>query len=784
MINDIARLLEFDKIIERMKPFAHSPATLRLLEAIAPLPSRLQMELRLAQIEESRSLAAGGISLPFDQFADITAIIERVRPKGALLGTDELLVLIPLLQVSSRIAALLDYRSDIPLLKELAADVHGFPDILGPLEQTIAPDGGLLDTASEQLFNLRRKSRNLAARIRKRLEEIVRERETAIFLQDDFITQRNGRWVIPVRMDSKGMVPGVVHDVSGSGETAFMEPIEIIGIVNELENISAEEKAEQIRILKEITGWIREDADALLADFHSLVQLDFVNAAGRFADLINAGVPQITDDFFINITDGRHPLLALMQKERGGSAVVPLELRLGGSSPNRVLLITGPNTGGKTIAIKTAGLLLLMAQSGIPVPADNSSVFPAEGRLLADIGDDQSIEESLSTFSAHIRKISAIVDRADQRTVVLLDELGTGTDPLQGGAIACATLADLMGHGALVLATTHLTDIVTFVQKTGGMANAAMEFDRTSLTPCYRLIMGEPGESHTIDIARRCGLPERILQMAQQLAGRMESEFHALLAELKESRKKNELLLEATIQREKLLVEKERLAELALQDSATKAGETRLKALAEAKSLVNAARAEINRILDDARREKSRTGAAAIAAVEAGLDTEIQQLQPQGRLDIENLRPGAALYIHLLGRNATLLSIDKKHGRLRINAGSLEMEVPFGGVSAPREERRTAKSGGRISLPNPATAATELNLIGCRVDEAVAKIDRFIDDAILSGTREVRIIHGRGTGALMRCVREQLLRSQQIESFRPGEPFEGGDGVTVVVLPG
>lgn len=782
MTNDIARLLEFDKIIARMKPFAYSPATVQLLEAIKPLPSRRQIELRLAQIEESRTLGSGGISLPFDFFDDITAIIDRVRPKGALLGTDELLVLLPLLQVSKRITALLHYRNDIPLLKELAADVRGFPDILEPLEQTLSPDGGLLDTASEHLFNLRKNSRNLAAKIRKRLEEIVRERETAIFLQDDFITQRNGRWVIPVRMDSKGMVPGVVHDVSGSGETAFMEPIEIIGIVNELENISAEEKGEQIRILKEIAGWIREEADALLADFHALVQLDFINAAGKFADLICAGVPQITDEFIITINNGRHPLLALMQRERGGCSVVPLDLRLGGSSSNRVLLITGPNTGGKTIAIKTAGLLLLMAQSGIPVPADNNSVFPYEGRLLADIGDDQSIEESLSTFSAHIRKISKILEHADHRTIVLLDEIGTGTDPLQGGAIACAILADLMNHGALVLATTHLTDIVTFVQKTGGMANAAMEFDRSSLTPCYRLIMGEPGESHAIDIARRCGLPERILQMALQLAGRMESEFHTLLGELKESRIKNEILLEANVQREKLLVEKEYLAELALHEVDRKAVETRLKTLADAKNLVNAARAEINRILDDARREKNRTAATAMAAVEAGLDTEIRKSQPESRVDLTTLQPGDALFIHLLGRNATLLSIDRKHERLRINAGSLDMEVPFEGVSAPREERRPVKIVSRKSLPAVTSGASELNLIGCRVDETVAKVDRFIDDAILNGAREVRIIHGRGTGALMRSVREQLSRNQEVESFRPGEPFEGGDGVTVVIV--
>jgi DNA mismatch repair protein MutS2 len=783
-MNTISRLLEFDKIVCRIQQFAHSLTTRDLLEEIAPLQSRPAIELRLAQIEEVRALGAAGICLPIDNFADITALIDRVRPRGALLDTDELLLLIPLLQVSKRMAALLRYRSDIPLLKELGKDIDGFPDILDPLEQTLAPDGGLLDTASALLFKLRKDSRSLASRVRKRLEEIVRERETAIFLQDDFITQRNGRWVIPVRMDSKGMVPGVVHDVSNSGETAFMEPIEIIGLVNELENINAEEKAEQIRILKEIAAWIREDADALLADFNALVQLDFINAAALFADLIDAATPQIADELIIHIQQGRHPLLALMQRERGGNEVVPLDVRLGGSSANRVLLITGPNTGGKTIAIKTAGLLMLMAQSGIPVPAAASSVFPATGRLLADIGDDQSIEESLSTFSAHIRKISSILAHADQSAIVLLDELGTGTDPLQGGAIACATLADLMNKGALVLATTHLVDIVTFVQRTSGMTNAAMEFDRDRLTPCYRLIIGEPGQSHALDIARRCGLPERILEKAQQLAGKMESEFHSLLAELKETRTKNELLLAATKEREKLLAEQERLAAETLRDIAVRERDSREKALAAAKALINATKAEINRILDAARKDKNRKAAVEIAAVAAGIDAEIRELRPEKQLDIETLQPGAALFIPLLGHNATLLSIDRKHERLRIVAGSLEMEVPFSGAAVPREEKRTAKISGRNFLASEAPAATTLNLIGCRVDDAVARVDKFIDDAILNGAREVRIIHGKGTGALMRSVREQLARSQQVESFRQGEPFEGGDGVTVVTLQG
>jgi len=542
MTKDTLRLLEFHKIIDCIASFAHSSAALPLINALAPLGGKFDSELRLSLVAEIRNLSVSGIRLPLEPYDNIAGVIELARPEGSLLSTEELSLLVPFLIVSDRIKKLLSYRSDIPLLTQISADVDSFPDILDPLQHSIAPDGGLLDSASDLLFNLRKNQRHLVGRVRKRLEEIVREREVAIFLQDDFITQRNGRWVIPVRMDSKGMVPGVVHDVSRSGETAFMEPIEIIGMVNELENLNAEEKAEQIRILKEITAWIREDADAILASFKAVVYLDFLNSIASFADLVGAKNPQITDKMTLQILAGYHPLLLLMERGSGVSSVVPLDLGLGEEAGIKTLLITGPNTGGKTIAIKVAGLLTLMAQSGIPVPADSKSVFPAKAKIVADIGDEQSIEESLSTFSAHIRKITAILATADQQTLALLDELGTGTDPVQGGAIACAALEELMQKGSVVLATTHLIDIVTYVQKTAGMMNAAMEFDQQSLTPLFRLTMGEPGQSHALDIARRCGMPERIIAAATLFAGKMESEFHTLLADLKRSRSESELL--------------------------------------------------------------------------------------------------------------------------------------------------------------------------------------------------------------------------------------------------
>ncbi|NVN99721.1 MAG: Smr/MutS family protein [Geobacteraceae bacterium] len=777
-----ARLLEFEKIIDSISMFAHSPATLPLITALAPLRSKIAAQSRFALLQEIRELSSSGVKLPLGHFEEISRVIELSRPQGSLLSTEELSVLIPFLKVSASINRLFSYRNDTPLLLEATCDISSFPEILEPLEHTIAPDGGILDTASNLLFNLRKNSRHLVGRIRKRLEEIVRERAVAIFLQDDFITQRNGRWVIPVRMDSKGMVPGVVHDVSRSGETAFMEPIEIIGMVNELENLHAEEKAEEIRILKEITGWIREDADAILASFNAVVNLDFLNSIAAFADILNAQAPGLSDGVELEIIGGFHPLLLMLSKERKNAAIVPLELKLGGESGIRTVLITGPNTGGKTIAIKAAGLLMLMAQSGIPVPVDRRSIFPATARLSADIGDEQSIEESLSTFSAHIRKISSILDTADSQTVVLLDELGTGTDPLQGGAIACATLSDLMQKGSVVLATTHLVDIVAYVQKTPGMTNAAMEFDRKSLTPLYRLTMGEPGQSHALDIARRCGLPERILKAAESFAGTMESEFHSLLADLKESINNNERLRNDLAYRDKELLTKEADLEAARKEIEAIRRQAREKGLLEAKTLVNASKAELNRILEEAKKDKSRKSVGMLASIDAKLDSELNEITPQTPVDREALREGANVHVRTLGTNATVIAIDKKNERLRVRAGSIELEVPFSAIS-PEEVKPQSARNSRASRPGcQAESPYELNLIGKRVDDALLELEKFLDNCAVAGMSEVRIIHGIGTGALMRGVREQLARSPHVESFRAGEGFEGRDGVSVVKI--
>lgn len=781
--NETLRTLEFDKILAAIAVYGHSTATAGEIAHISPMDDREAITRRFGQTDEIRRMSLQGIAIPLSSFEDITALLDAVRPEGAVLDPTELVVLFPLLRTMTAIAKQFAYRTDIPLLRELAGHVTGFPDILDELEVSIDSEGEILDSASPLLFDLRKKKRTLTERIRRRLSEIVRETGVTTFLQDDFITQRGGRWVIPVRMDSKGMVPGVVHDVSNSGETAFMEPLEIIGLANELENLVAEEKAEMIRIVRTICRMIRQEADGLADQFRTLVQLDLLNAVAAFADSLGAETPEINDARFIRVNGGRHPLLALMARERGTGSVVPLDLSLG--ETDQAMVITGPNAGGKTIALKTTGLLHLMALAGIAVPAAPTSSFPLISGLLVDIGDEQSIEQSLSTFSAHVSNIADILNRADDRTVVLLDELGTGTEPVQGAAISCAVLADLQEKGARIIATTHLTDIIGFVHKREGMVNASMEFDRATLTPLYRLKKGEPGQSHALEIARRYGLPDRVVEFATGMLSRMETEFHELLAELKDQRRLHEEALAEAERLRRDAEEKARSARDRLAEAEAKRREAMEKGFQEAKEIVRGARREVNAIIEEARREKSREARKKIDEAEAAVEAKLQEFHPEERLPLNAVNEGDTVHVKRLGHDVTVLALDRKAGTLKVRAGTFELVVEAADVTPPREKgakKPKARAAAKIATPSMESAPHELNLIGLRVDEALGRLEPFLNHASLEGYGEVRIVHGKGTGALMRGVREHLDGHPLVREFRPGEPFEGGEGATVVLL--
>jgi len=781
--------LEFHRILELAAGYTKSGPGAELTRSIRPLDNADSIRRRFSVIAELRRLSDENSPLRLGQFEDIAPMLTTLRPAGSVLDGKDLLLFIPVLGNMETVVETLDERQEeLPALYEAFSGMSGFPGILGDLEQSIGGEGEILDSASPELKKLRQSLRALDSRISRRLGEITREPDVEIFLQDDFVTKRSGRWVIPVRMDSKGMVKGVVHDVSRSGETAFMEPLEIIGLSNELENLSAEAKAEEIRVLKRLSGSIRELAEQLAVEFRLLVELDMLLSLSLMSERLGAEAPSIGEAGRLRLLGARHPLLMLLAGE-SASQVVPLDMELGEGS--NVMVITGPNAGGKTIAIKTVGILMLMASSGIPVPARSESVLPLADSLLVDIGDDQSIEESLSTFTAHATRIAIIVRESSPGSLVLLDELGTGTDPLQGSAIGCGVLSEISKKGSLVIATTHLTDIVAYVHKADGMSNASMEFDIRTMTPLYRLVQGEPGQSHAIEAAERSGMPPGVIEFARKMAGTERLELESMLMELKAARAGYEKEL-AAIEGERASLESERSKlEQKLNELERNRKDELRKALEGARQEAAEVRRSIHALLDEAKASKKpRSALKAIDKAARELDERIDELKERERftpMPLEEIEQGARVYVSTLGRDAVVAGTDKGRGRVRIRMGQKELDVPASSVSRSKSpDTPAAKTGGTVTTPGSVVSdlgiGTEIKIIGLRVEEALEKLEPFLNRTSLAGLTSVRIIHGIGTGALKRAVREHLDGHPLVEGFEDAMPEAGGAGVTQVRL--
>jgi DNA mismatch repair protein MutS2 len=634
---------------------------------------------------------------------------------------------------------------------------------------------------------LRSQVRQVEARIRKQLTELIQDHQLAPLLQDDFITQRSGRWVIPVRMESRKQIRGVVHDVSRSGETAFVEPLAIIQLSNELENLVAEQKAEENRILRDLSAGLREIAGELEGGLKVVVALDLLQGAAFLADQLQCEPPGLTLEGSIRLVQGRHPLLELAFRRQGSRpALVPLDLQLGGE--DRVMVITGSNAGGKTVALKTAGLLTVMALSGLPVPARDSSVFPLIENLLVDIGDEQSIESSLSTFSAHIRHISAILKNAADRTLVLLDELGTSTDPDEGAALACAVLTRLKEQGALVLATTHLTGIKVFTERSPGMVNAAMEFDPQTLKPLYRLKTGQPGLSHALEVAGQYGLDPAVIAQARELLGGQKVELDRLILDLNERRSEFEKALEEISRREALLVEREQ--DLAAEREALPEERKRILAetYREASDYLVSLRRQMQALLEEIKVKGRSRGREVLKEVEKVQSAVTEQWRSVAEeeavrpLTLEEIAEGRTVYVPSLGYDAEVVSLLKKQNRVRLRAEGFEIEVPAGEIEASRGKRPAPRSAPAVRTPVVAEPFSRLHLIGLRAEEALSRLEPFLNQAVLGGLREVVIVHGFGEGILARAVRDHLKNHPLVKTFRPGAASEGGAGATIAVL--
>jgi DNA mismatch repair protein MutS2 len=783
-------LLEFDKLLTMISGYSLSEASGKAVLEISPLNKREEIEKRQRLIGEIMRMAHLGSPLKLSGFPDISRLIIKARPEGAVLEPDELSRFLPVLSMSSEVARQIAGTDGLPELKELTFGLTGFPDLLHLLKRSIDSEGNILDGASPLLLELREKIRRLDARLRKKLEEMVRDERISVFLQDDFITKRSGRWVIPVRMDSKGQVAGVVHDVSKSGETAFIEPLAIISPANELENLAAEEKAEEIRILKYISAIIRQQSEGIGGEYEIIVHMDLLNSIAKFALDLQMETPSISGTGAIRLVKGRHPLLLLAFRKKGGpQQVVPLDLGLGPDTT--VMVITGSNAGGKTIAVKTIGLLLLMALSGMPVPADSSSVFPLVENILVDIGDEQSIESSLSTFSAHVSNISGILKSASARSVVLVDELGTGTDPEEGAALACAVLKELGGSGALVFATTHLSDIKGFVHRTKGMLNASMEFDRVTLTPLYKLRIGEPGQSHALETARRYGLPDSIIDSAKAMLGGVKVEFDNLIADLNRKREHYEKSLTELEELRKEAESKLNRADQTLAEAEKRKKDTLAEAYNEASEFLRGTKKEIRDLMDDLKKLEKRKSREALR--EAKQKIEVRQKHVDEAIknyaveetetpSLEELAEGDIVFARSLGYDASIIKINRKLKRVRVGTGNIEIELPLSDVAVKRGKSLSGNRGdSRIEMPDE-MPSSRINLVGLRVDEAMSRLEPFLNHASLAGLTEIVVIHGVGSGILAKAVREHLEGHPLVAGFRVGDKGEGGAGVTVVAM--
>ncbi len=777
--------LEFHKLLELVAGLTHSEASEKAVREIVPFDRMQDILTRQGRVLEIMRMSDEGTPLRISYFPDISSLIAKVRPEGAVLDGHEVAGFIPVLDISGDISSQTHENDWLPFLRELASGLTGFPDLLRMLKRSVDSEGNILDSASALLADLREQIRRLEGRIRKKLEEMVRDDNIAIFLQDNFVTKRSGRWVIPVRMDAKGQVAGVVHDVSKSGETAFMEPLAIIHIANELENLVAEQKAEEIRILRSISSKIRESAEGISAEYSVLVHLDLLNAISGLADKLHMEIPRVMDSGSITLIGARHPLLLLALRRTGGSReVVPLDVSLG--DDNTVMVITGSNAGGKTISIKTVGLLLVMALSGMPVPASSSSAFPLVRRLLVDIGDEQSIESSLSTFSAHVANISRILKAAEPMSLVLIDELGTGTDPDEGGALACAVLKELRESRALVFATTHLSEIKGYVHRTEGMVNASMEFDQKSLSPLYRLRIGEPGQSHALETAKRYGLPERIIDSAKAMLGGIKIEFDALISDLNRKRADYEKGI-AELEKQKAdLDEKKRLIEKRLSEAEALRKESLEKAYTEASEIVSVVKRQMHALMEDmkkAEKAKSRDILKEVGESQKQISQKLREYDTadMGSPSVDDLKEGDTVFVRSLGYDASVLKISSNQ-RLRVIAGDKEIEIPVSDVGIGRG-KPVGKDAVQIKTDTgDEPVSTRLMLIGTRVEEALSRLEPFLNHASLAGLSEVTVIHGLGTGALSRAVREHLEGHPLVKKFRKGEQSEGGNGVTIVTL--
>ncbi|MEI3236077.1 MAG: endonuclease MutS2 [Lachnospira sp.] len=778
--------LEYDKIIDRLVSFAASDKAKERLKKLVPMTDIHDINAALSETSDalSRVYAKGAVS--FGGVHDIGASVKRLEI-GSSLNTVELLHISSLLTAAARVKNYYEDTTD-----SLTGYFHAL-EPLTPLnteiKRCILSEDEISDDASANLRSIRRQKVLAAERIHTELNKMLNSSSVRNCLQDFVITSRSGRYCLPVKAEYKSQVPGMVHDQSATGSTLFIEPAAVVKLNNDIRELELKEQAEIEAILAELSAKASEFTDELLTDFQVLTTLDFIFAKAQMSKQYKCSCPVMNTNNYINIKKGRHPLI-------DPHKVVPIDIYLGKNF--NLLIITGPNTGGKTVSLKTVGLLTLMAQSGLHIPALDHSELAVFDNVFADIGDEQSIEQSLSTFSSHMTNTVSILKEADAHSLILFDEIGAGTDPTEGAALAISILNDLHKRGITTMATTHYSEIKVYALTTDGVENACCEFDVESLRPTYRLLIGIPGKSNAFAISKKLGLPDYIIKDASARMDADDVQFEDLLSDLEHSR--------ITIEKERAEINayKQEIQQLKdeLKTKSDRLDERRDKILRKANEEAAAILKDAKEYADQTIKTMNKHGMTVKELEKQRSAIRDKMNKRQEKLSVQAAKPKAhkahdisefkvGTHVRVLSMNliGTVTAPPSPKGEITVQMGSLSTKTKINnleilvGYKDPEEAKKAPKGAGgsgKIKMSKAASISHEINLLGLTVDEAVAKLDKYLDDAYISRIPQVRIVHGKGTGALRNGVTAYLRGVPYVKSFRLGEIGEGDTGVTIV----
>ncbi|MBF1167229.1 MAG: endonuclease MutS2 [[Eubacterium] sulci] len=782
--------LEYRKIIAQLKREMGSAASAKLADELTPLTSEKIIKEELRSTTEAVDLIVRKGPLPTGGLYDIREALLLAK-KGGSLTMRQLLEVQNVLGISSEVVTFMhdDALPELKYIGEMVDLIVEFTALEKEISRCILTEDEMADNASPKLKDIRRSIHQQNQAIKNKLSRIITSSSNKTYLQDAIVTMRDGRYVIPVKQEYRSFFPGMVHDQSKGGATLFIEPQGVVELNNKLRELEVEEQLEIARILAELSSRVAEHYREIRSNLELLIKLDFIMAKGKLSCKMHASEPKIDADGELRLISARHPLIEYKK-------AVPVDIRIGGDY--RTLIITGPNTGGKTVSLKTAGLLVMMAQSGLHIPASHASTLPIFGEVFADIGDEQSIEQSLSTFSSHMKNIVSIIDKASYDSLVLVDELGAGTDPTEGAALAIAILERFYDSGALTMATTHYNELKKYALATSGVENAAMEFDVETLTPTYRLLIGVPGKSNAFEISKKLGLSESVIERATEHIKHGDMEFENVISSIEDDKRKAaadrldaESMRAEIEERLKKLEEKEKAISEKRADIIAEAKREARELLRETKSAVKDVQKDLRRLQKSGAHTNLNTGALEksrrkINEAEDLVSEKVVKQVNSEPVSADTLKIGDRVKLLTIGQNGTILSLPDEKGNLMINIGALKVKARLQDlmlINEGKDRKPQAKSSskyGSLLRSKSSSVSASINVMGKNLEDALADVEKYLDDVYMAGLDMVSIIHGRGGGILKDGIRQMLKRKKYVDSYGAASYNDGGEGVTIV----